>query len=336
MAGKAVFLDRDDTLIEDPGYLSDPGQVKIIKGVPEALKELRRLGYKLVVVTNQSAVARGIVTEQVLEQIHARLKELLAQKGVFLDAIYYCPYHPDGAVKRYRRESDWRKPNPGMLLAAAKDMDLDLGQSWVIGDRQRDVEAGTRAGCKTILISRDLYYKQPEPGKPRPDYKCLSLREAVNIIKQHHRTGGPGNKELSHLPGRDRDDKAYTSETNGPENIKTEDISQPAQNQQQDNQEDQPEPDHLSRPGDSPQQTQRLLADILEHLKASRRDEMFSEFSVTRLIAGVVQIVALFCLVVSIWLLLDPKRQLGSVFIAIAFAILFQLMSLTFYLIDRR
>jgi len=139
MSNKAVFLDRDDTMIEDPGYINHPDQVKLLDGVAEALIELKAIGYKLVVVSNQSAVARGIITEKVLTQIHDRLKQLLAESGAYLDQIYYCPYHPEGSVPKYRKESDWRKPNPGMLLTAADEMDIDLSQSWMIGGSSRDI-----------------------------------------------------------------------------------------------------------------------------------------------------------------------------------------------------
>ncbi|KPK36543.1 MAG: hypothetical protein AMJ65_16050, partial [Phycisphaerae bacterium SG8_4] len=149
MSDKAVFLDRDDTLIEDPGYIDNPDQVKLLDGAAEALIELKNLGYKLVVVTNQSAVARGIITEKVLAEIHERMRQLLAEKNAYLDEIYYCPYHPEGVVPKYRKESNYRKPNPGMLLEAADDMNIDLGDSWCIGNSSSDVEAGSHAGCKT-------------------------------------------------------------------------------------------------------------------------------------------------------------------------------------------
>ena len=100
MPNKAVFLDRDDTLIEDPGYINNPDQVKLLAGVSEALVELRDMGYKLVVASNQSAVARGIISEKMLGEIHSRLRELLAHKGAYLDHIYYCPYHPEGVVPK--------------------------------------------------------------------------------------------------------------------------------------------------------------------------------------------------------------------------------------------
>ncbi|MHC4737188.1 MAG: HAD-IIIA family hydrolase, partial [Planctomycetota bacterium] len=173
-----------------PGYLSHPDQVKLLDGVAEALIELRAMGYMLIVVTNQSAVARGIVSEKVLGEIHNRLRQLLSEGGAYLDQIYYCPYHPDGVVPKYRKESDWRKPNPGMLLAAADEMDVDLSQSWNIGDSGRDIEAGLRAGCKTILISRRSQYESTYGGsaEPKPDYKGVNMKEAVNIIKQYHRS----------------------------------------------------------------------------------------------------------------------------------------------------
>ena len=134
MSHPAIFLDRDDTLIEDPGYINNPGQVHLLPHAAETLIELRRLGYRLVVVTNQSAVARGIVTEEGLAEIHDRLIELLHREGAGVDAIYYCPYHPNGIVPEYRRDSDLRKPNPGMLLLAADEMDLDLERSWMLGN----------------------------------------------------------------------------------------------------------------------------------------------------------------------------------------------------------
>jgi len=112
MSNKAIFLDRDGTLIEDPGYINHPDQVKLLNGVPEALIELKGMGYKLIVASNQSGVARGIVAEKVLGEIHNRLKQLLSENGAFLDRIYYCPYHPDGAVSKYRKDSDLRNRIP--------------------------------------------------------------------------------------------------------------------------------------------------------------------------------------------------------------------------------
>lgn len=148
----AVFLDRDGTLIEDPGYLRDPAKVCLLPGAAEAIVALRAASFQIVVVTNQSGVARGLLNEICLAAIHDRMRQMLAADGATLDGLYYCPYHPDGVVQAYRKESDWRKPSCGMLLEAAKDLRIDLARSWMIGDSPRDVEAGRRAGCRTVLL----------------------------------------------------------------------------------------------------------------------------------------------------------------------------------------
>ncbi len=151
----AVFLDRDGTLIEDSGYLRDVARVRLLPGVAETLRALRQAGYRLIVATNQSGVARGLLTEATLAAIHDRMRDLLAQQGVQLDAVYYCPYHPEGTVEAYRRDSDCRKPECGMLRQAAADLGIDLPASWMVGDAERDVEAGRRAGCRTVLLTPD-------------------------------------------------------------------------------------------------------------------------------------------------------------------------------------
>ena len=312
MSNKAIFLDRDDTLIEDPGYISNPDQVKLLDGVAEALIELGAMGYKLIVVSNQSGVARGIVTEKVLGEIHNRLKQLLAEKGVYLDRIYYCPYHPDGVIPKYRKESDWRKPNPGMLLAAAKELDIDLSQSWVIGNSNRDIEAGLRAGCKTILINHSSHYKQPRPGEPNPDYKSVNMKETVNIIKKHHRSSHKAGDHAQPVPIPQTKPALKNTE-------------QPAQQQTAPAQQD-----------TAGEGTEQLLSAILAQLRSMQRADMFGEFSIMRLMAGVIQVIALFCLLISIWFLMGPARQGNSVLIALGFAIVFQMMSLTFYIMQRR
>jgi D,D-heptose 1,7-bisphosphate phosphatase len=315
MSNKAVFLDRDDTLIEDLGYINHPDQVKLLDGVVEAMQELRAIGYKLVVVSNQSAVARGIVTEKVLGEIHDRLNKLLAEKGISLDGIYYCPYHPDGAIPKYRKESDLRKPNPGMLLTAAEQMHIDLSQSWMIGNSNRDIEAGTRAGCKTILINHPSQNKQHAPYEPNPEYKAVNLREAVIIIKKCHR---------------------HSVETMTPEQSSLGEQAQTVGTSAE--QSDRPKPVHstLFEQKIHSQSSEWLLSSILEQLKSMQRAEMFGEFSIMRLLAGIVQVITLFCLLISIWLLMGPARQDNSVLIALGFTGVFQLMSLTLYVMQRR
>ena len=314
MSNKAIFLDRDGTLIEDPGYINHPDQVKLLEGVTEALIELKALKYKLIIVSNQSSVARGVITEKVLGEIHDRLKQLLAENGVFLDRIYYCPYHPDGVVRKYRKESDWRKPNPGMLLAAADEMDIDLSRSWTIGNSNRDVEAGSRAGCKTILINHSSHYKQPQPGEPNPDYRAVNMKEAVNIIKKHHRSSAEHHAQAQSV-------SEHQSQL----------VLQAAEQSQPPGQQTVPPKQNISN-----DRTEQLLSSILEQLKSMRRDEIFGEFSIMRLMAGIVQILVLFCLLISIWFLMSPARHDKSVLVALGFAMVLQLMSLTFYILHGR
>jgi len=323
MSNKAIFLDRDDTLIEDPGYISSAEQVKLLDGAAGALIELGDMGYKLIVVSNQSAVARGIVTEKALGQIHNRLKELLSQEGAFLDRIYYCPYHPEGSVAKYRKDSDLRKPNPGMLLAAAEEMDIDLGRSWMIGNSGSDVEAGLRAGCKTILIENCSHTSKPWPGEPKPDHKAVNMKEAVNIIKRNRRSSGEHKRQTDPVP-----EKAAAGRTQpAPETVEQRRILEPAESAAS--------PAAKKQKDDEPR-IEELLSHILEQVKSMRRVNMFGEFSITRLMAGVVQITALFCLLLGIWFLMSPSEADNAVFIALGFAMLLQMMALTLYIMQGR
>ncbi|MCH7525954.1 MAG: HAD family hydrolase, partial [Planctomycetes bacterium] len=154
MSHPAVFLDRDDTLLVDSGFIDDPDKVKLVPDAIAAVIRLHRCGYKVVVVSNQSGVARGYFDEQRLDEIHGRLQGLLERGGAKLDGIYYCPYleGSEAKVEAYRKRSDLRKPAPGMLLLAAGERNLDLARSWMIGDAVRDIEAGHRARCRTLLL----------------------------------------------------------------------------------------------------------------------------------------------------------------------------------------
>jgi D,D-heptose 1,7-bisphosphate phosphatase len=186
MPDKAVFLDRDNTIIDDPGYIGDPSLVRLLPGVEQAIKSLQAAGYKIVVVTNQSGIARGLLTEAMLERIHDELRRQLALKEAYLDAIYYCPYHPEGTVEGYAIDSGLRKPRPGMLLKAAGEMDLELAGSWMVGDSPRDIEAGQRAGCRTIRVrTRQAVPKQQmdhEDEGVQADFTVRNLAEAAKII----------------------------------------------------------------------------------------------------------------------------------------------------------
>jgi D,D-heptose 1,7-bisphosphate phosphatase len=154
----AVFLDRDNTIIHNDGDLGDPGLVRIVDDVPRGLKSLHEAGYRLVVVTNQAGVARGKFTEHDVDMVHQRIASVIDEQAHglgLIDRFYYCPYHPEAVVPEYRRDHPWRKPHPGMLLQAARDMGLDLSPSWLVGDQERDIAAGRAAGCRTVLVSRD-------------------------------------------------------------------------------------------------------------------------------------------------------------------------------------
>jgi D-glycero-D-manno-heptose 1,7-bisphosphate phosphatase len=148
----AVFLDRDGVLIEDAHYVGSPDRVQLIPGAAEAVAGLNRAGWAVVVVTNQAGVAKGLFTPAAVEAVHAFLAEQLAGYGARIDGFYFCPHHPEGEVAAYRSRCACRKPAPGMLRAAAADLGLDPARSWMIGDRETDLEAGAAAGCRTVLV----------------------------------------------------------------------------------------------------------------------------------------------------------------------------------------
>lgn len=334
MSEKAIFLDRDNTLIDDPGYINDPNQVKLLDGVPESLIQLKSLGYKLIVVTNQSAVAHGIVTEKILGEIHNRLEQLLADRNAYLDKIYYCPYHPEGVVPKYRKESNSRKPGPGMLLKAAEEIDIDLEQSWCIGNSSRDIEAGFRAGCKTILIDMPPSHQRLSASSishagVNPDYRAVNIKEAVNIIKKHLRSPAEVQNKVELVPNEQIEHVQEPIEpTKEPEAQPTIPEFQEQENQQMEQSKQQSEPQIPT------EKTEELLSSILVQLKKMQRTEMFGEFSIMRLLAGIVQIIVLFCLLVTAWFLMSPDRQDNLVFTSLGFAIVFQLMTLTFYIMQ--
>ena len=157
---KAIFLDRDGTINKYVGFLKKPEEFELIAGVAEAIKTINHSGYLCIVVSNQPVIARGDCSFDDLKAIHDKMETLLGKEGAFVDAIYYCPHHPDkgfeGERPEYKLDCDCRKPKPGLLLQAAHDWNIDLSQSYMIGDSDRDVEAGRNAGCKcSILLNRN-------------------------------------------------------------------------------------------------------------------------------------------------------------------------------------
>lgn len=153
---KAVFLDRDGTINKYVGFLRNINEFELIDGVAEAIQNINKSGYLAIVVTNQPVIARGEVSVEELEYIHKKMETLLGNKGAYLDAIYYCPHHPhkgyEGEIAELKIDCKCRKPNPGMLIKAAEDFNIDLSNSWMIGDSENDIKAGKSIGCKTALI----------------------------------------------------------------------------------------------------------------------------------------------------------------------------------------
>ena len=158
---KAIFLDRDGTINKYVGFLRDINEFGLIDGVAEAIKRINESGYLCIVVTNQPVIARGEVKVDELGLIHNKMETLLGKQGAYIDGLYYCPHHPhkgyEGEIPELKFDCDCRKPKPGMLIQAAKDFNIDLGLSWMIGDGENDVKAGINAGCHTALIGTDSF-----------------------------------------------------------------------------------------------------------------------------------------------------------------------------------
>lgn len=156
---KAVFLDRDGTINKYVGFMRDIESFELIDGVADAIKEINKSGYLAIVVTNQPVIARGEVTYEELNLIHNKMETLLGNEGAYLDAIYYCPHHPhsgyEGEIPELKFDCDCRKPKPGMLLKAAKDYNIDLSRSYMVGDSENDVAAGNAAGCNSVLLGNE-------------------------------------------------------------------------------------------------------------------------------------------------------------------------------------
>jgi heptosyltransferase-2 len=198
--GVTVFLDRDGTLNYDPGYLKVAAELKLLPGVGPALARLKGAGARLVVVTNQSGVGRGIVTLKDLEAIHARLEGLLEQEDAALDAIYFCPHHPDDGCR-------CRKPNVAMVERAVSELQLDLRRSYLIGDHARDIQLANKVGAKAILITTALVDAQAldrlKAEQAMPDAVAKSMAEAVDWILADAAKSAIGRDEREKRDGQD-------------------------------------------------------------------------------------------------------------------------------------
>ncbi|WP_334190977.1 D-glycero-alpha-D-manno-heptose-1,7-bisphosphate 7-phosphatase [Noviherbaspirillum sp.] len=184
---QAIFLDKDGTLVENVPYNVNPQLIELTWLAGPALQLFQQMGYRLFVVSNQAGIAKGIFTESALGPVERRLGELLAQYGVRLDGFYYCPHSPQGVINRYAVACTCRKPMPGMLTRAANDHGIDLHRSWMIGDILDDVEAGQRAGCRTVLIDNGNETEWKMSPQRKPDLTVPNLYAAARAIEAYGR-----------------------------------------------------------------------------------------------------------------------------------------------------
>jgi D-glycero-D-manno-heptose 1,7-bisphosphate phosphatase len=185
----AIFLDKDGTLIDDIAYNVEPQRMTLCSGAGPALRLLTALGYRLFVVSNQDGIGNGRFGEEAMVAVGARLVQLLSRERLSLTGFYYCPHHPNAALPRYARICACRKPQPGMLLRAAREHGIDLGASWMIGDILHDVEAGNRAGCRSVLLDKG-YETEWLPGPQRtPTHTAADLDGAAQLIAAAHGAG---------------------------------------------------------------------------------------------------------------------------------------------------
>jgi D-glycero-D-manno-heptose 1,7-bisphosphate phosphatase len=181
---KAIFLDRDGTLNVDVGYLHQLKDLELFPYTVDALRLLKRAGYELVIVTNQSGLAQGLIAPGFVELCHDEMRRRLQAGGADLDALYYCPHHPRGSVTSLAVECRCRKPSPGMIEDAVRDRGIDPAASWVIGDKWLDVNLGRNAGARSILVRTGWGAEQEEkrPARQMVDAVCDNLMHAVSVI----------------------------------------------------------------------------------------------------------------------------------------------------------
>ncbi|SDF72731.1 D-glycero-alpha-D-manno-heptose-1,7-bisphosphate 7-phosphatase [Chitinophaga filiformis] len=182
---RAVFIDKDGTLISNVPYNADPDKIVLEYGAIEALRLLQEKGYALIVVSNQAGIAHGYFREEEMLPVIDRVRQLLREGGIVLDGFYYCPHHPAGKVTQYAISCMCRKPLPGMLLQAAEEMDIFLPESWMIGDILHDVEAGNRAGCRSILLNKGNETVWEMNDYNKPEHIADNMLEAARLIVKH-------------------------------------------------------------------------------------------------------------------------------------------------------
>ena len=182
---KAIFLDKDGTIIPDVPYNANPDLITLSEGVIDGLTLLKQQGYVFVVISNQAGVARGYFKIEDLTHVEQKLNQLFSKEEIEIAGYYFCPHHPDGKIEEYSITCNCRKPNPGMILKAIDELQIDPTNSWMVGDILNDVEAGNRAGCRTILIRNGNETEWVKGPSRTPDFAATTFLEAAKYISNN-------------------------------------------------------------------------------------------------------------------------------------------------------
>jgi D,D-heptose 1,7-bisphosphate phosphatase len=312
MKRPAIFFDRDNTLIVGNEYLGDPSEVQLMAGAADVVARSRKLGFAVVVVSNQSGVARGMFGEDAVQAVNQRVEDLLLAENpdAIIDRQEFCPYHPQGTIERYCVDSDLRKPKPGMIFKAATALALDLSKSWMIGDAPRDIEAGAAAGCRTILfLAQNLPASPAAKEQPRvkPDFVVSTLSEAIDYIEKM-RDSSPKKPALS---------IAREEAKEVPDPIPLPTLATLASSS--------------SHGPAKPSRTDALLEQILAEVKQQKEEGHVMDFSVSKLLAGIIQIVAL-----AVAFLAFINRGQDSLYPLIMTAQFFQMLTIALLIMGRQ
>jgi D-glycero-D-manno-heptose 1,7-bisphosphate phosphatase len=340
----AVFFDRDNTLIAADGYLGDPAGVTLVDGAAELVAKVRTLGFATVVFSNQSGVARGMFGEDDVRAVNARFGELLklADPAALIDRHEYCPFHPEGTVEAFRKESDLRKPRPGMIYQAAAALGLDVGKSWVVGDAPRDIEAGKVAGCRTILVKDPSLKLSPAAEAAPvvvPDFVVTSLSEAGEVIDRETAKSDHTPPYSTAPASPDVQQKRSATPSQGPAitggsltraDVATGDARAPSAAPRKESGRRVAAKDRAVTTSEHPTaRVEQLLEEVLDELR--RREDVRSDFSIAKLIAGIVQVIALASLFVAYL-----RRDSPSLEPTLLTALVFQALTIALLIMERQ
>jgi len=317
---RAVFLDRDGVINEDLDFVWEAEKLRILPNVGRAIARLNEHGFTVVVVTNQSGVARGMYTLDDVDRFHRALSESLATSGAHIDGYYACPHHPEGTVPEFALTCDCRKPEPGLLHRAQQELDIDLASSYVVGDSARDIEAGRACGCTTVFVGGRV-----EAARAAPDASAADLLEAVDIILKDSRPG-EGARPTEEGEGTDREERVDCSVCGRA--VPSEDCEAGAAVERSgsvycktcvDKLREAPAPARGGR-------AEELLERLVEEMVNLRRQLTFEqEFTIWNVLAGAAQVATLFVLFLVALSKID-----------ILWPVLLQLVTLTFVVLGKK